>query len=131
MMERLREVLNSHDAAAMAALFSPDYHSVQPVYPNRAFVGNKQVLKNWTAAFSGIPDFHATLVASVSDGQTEWGEWEWRGTHTDGSPYLDRGVIIMIVQDGLISSAHLYMGSVESGGADIDGTVQELFKPPS
>jgi hypothetical protein len=131
MMERLQELQNSHDAAGMAALFSADYQSVQPVHPNRGFGGSQQVLKNWTSVFRGIPDFHATLVAFAKDGQAEWGEWDWRGTYTDGSPFLERGVIIMIVLDGLVSAARLYMEQVESGGGDIDAVVQELFKPPA
>jgi hypothetical protein len=129
-MERLQELQNSHDAAGMAALFSPDYQSVQPAHPNRGFGGSQQVLKNWTSVFEGIPDFHATLVASVTEGQAEWGEWDWRGTYLDGSPFLERGVIIMIVLDGLIRAARLYMEPVESGGGDIDAVVQELFRPP-
>jgi hypothetical protein len=131
MMERLLELQNSHDAAGMAALFSPDYQSRQPVHPNRGFGGSGQVRKNWESVFRGVPDFQATLVASAREGQAEWGEWEWRGTHLDGSPFLERGVIIMIVQDELVSAARLYMEPVESGGGDIDAVVQELFKPPS
>jgi hypothetical protein len=100
MMERLLELQNSHDAAGMAALFAADYQSVQPAHPNRGFGGSQQVLKNWTSVFRGIPDFHATLVASATDGHAEWGEWEWRGTYTDGSPFLERGVIILIVSGG-------------------------------
>jgi ketosteroid isomerase-like protein len=130
MMERLRDVQNSHDAAGMAALFSADYKSDQPVHPNRGFVGNEQVLKNWTTVFSGVPDFQATTLSSVTHGQTEWAEHEWRGTHTDGSPFLMRGVIISSVQDGLISSMRLYMEPVESDGGDIDAAAQDLARPP-
>jgi ketosteroid isomerase-like protein len=130
MMERLQEQQNSHDAAGMAALFSADYQSMQPVHPNRGFGGSAQVRKNWESLFSGVPDFQATILSSVTQGQTEWGEFEWRGTHTDGSPFLMRGVIIFFVQDGLISSLRLYMEPVESDGGDIEVAVQELSKPP-
>jgi hypothetical protein len=130
MMEHLRERQNSHDAAGMAALFSPDYQSVQPIHPNRGFGGSAQVRSNWESVFSGVPDFQARILSSVTQGQTEWAEHEWRGTHTDGSPFLVRGVIILVVQDGLVSAARLYMEPVESGGGDIDAVVQELFKPP-
>jgi hypothetical protein len=114
----------------MAALFSPDYQSVQPIHPNRGFGGSAQVRSNWESVFSGVPDFQARILSSVTQGQTEWAEHEWRGTHTDGSPFLVRGVIILVVQDGLVSAARLYMEPVESGGGDIDAVVQELFKPP-
>ena len=131
MMERLRELQNAHDAAGMAALFSPDYQSVQPVHPNRGFGGSGQVRSNWESVFRGVPDFQATILSSVTQGQVEWAEHEWRGTHTDGSPFWVRGVIILTVQDGLISSARLYMEPVETEGGDIEAAVQELYKPPA
>jgi hypothetical protein len=130
MFERLVEVQNSHDAAGMAALFSADYQSVQPVHPNRGFGGSSQVRSNWESVFSGVPDFQATILSSVTQGQTEWGECEWRGTHTDGSAFLMRGVIIAFVQDELIRGMHLYMEPVESDGGDIEVAVQEMYKPP-
>jgi len=58
------------------------------------------------------------------------GECEWRGTHTDGSAFLMRGVIIAFVQDELIRGMHLYMEPVESDGGDIEVAVQEMYKPP-
>jgi hypothetical protein len=131
MMERLLELQNSHDAAGMAALFSPDYQSVQPIHPNRGFGGSGQVQSNWESVFSGVPDFQATMLSSVTQGRTEWGECEWRGTHTDGSAFLMRGVIILFVKDELISSARLYMEPVESDGGDIEAAVHELYRPPS
>ena len=129
MLERLQELQNSHDAAGMAALFSLDYQSVQPVHPNRGFGGSGQVQSNWESVFSGVPDFQATILSSVTQGQTEWGECEWRGTHTDGSAFLMRGVIILFMQERLVSGAHLYMEPVESEGGDIEAAVQELYKP--
>jgi hypothetical protein len=40
-----------------------------------------------------------------------------------------RGVIILFVQEGLVSGAHLYMEPVESDGGDIEVAVQELYEP--
>jgi ketosteroid isomerase-like protein len=96
----------------------------------RGFRGRSQVLANWTSVFEGVPDFTADLVASSSDGETEWGDWDWRGRHTDGSPFAMRGVTILVVRDGLIAEGRLYMEPVEAGGADIDVAVQQLYKPP-
>jgi ketosteroid isomerase-like protein len=130
MLVRLRDAMNSHDAQQMAALFADDYESSQPVYPDRAFGGRAQVLENWTSVFEGVPDFTADLLASSVDGQTEWGEWDWHGRHADGSHFAMRGVTIMVVRDGLVRQARLYMEPVQLDSGDIDAAVQELYRPP-
>jgi hypothetical protein len=87
------------------------------------------VATNWAAVFDGVPDFHAELIAWSVDQETEWGEWEWRGTHADGSPFLMRGVAILVGLNGLVAEARLYLEPVESGGADIADAVRDLYKP--
>lgn len=131
MLHRLRDAANSHDAEVMASLFAEDYQSTQPLHPSRGFAGRAQVLTNWTSVFEGVPDFTSELVAFSSDGVTEWGEWDWRGRHLDGSPFAMRGVTILVVRDGLIAAARLYMEPVDVEGGDIDVAVQELYKPPT
>lgn len=130
-LERLTEAQNAHDAPRMAAFFAEDYRSAQPAHPSRAFGGRAQVLENWTSVFAGVPDFRAELVASSMDGGTEWGELDWRGRHTDGSPFAMRGVIIAIVRDDLIAGARLYMEPVDRSDDDIDTAVEQLYRPPS
>lgn len=130
MVDRLVSALNAHDPQRMAALFAPDYRSVQPVHPARGFGGREQVQANWTAVFAGVPDFVAELVGSCADGATEWGEWDWRGRHTDGSAFVMRGVTILTVRDGLIADMRLYLEPVDTSGGDIDVAVQELYRPP-
>ena len=131
MLELLKDAINAHDAARMAGLFAEDYESAQPVHPSRAFGGRAQVLANWSSVFEGVPDFTSELVASLMDGETEWGEWDWRGRHVDGSPFAMRGVTILVVRDGLIAEGRLYMEPVELGGGDIDAAVQQLYQPPT
>ncbi len=130
LLERIVDAMNSRNSENVAALFADDYRSFQPVHPNRGFGGSEQVATNWRAVFDGVPDFHAELVAAAVDGQVEWGEWEWRGTHTDGSAFLMRGITILVGRNGLIAEARLYMEPVEVGGSDIDTAVQEMYKPP-
>lgn len=129
MLERLRDATNSHDAGRLASLFAEDYQSAQPLHPSRAFGGRAQVLANWSSVFEGVPDFTSKLVASSVAGETEWGEWDWRGRHTDGSPFAMRGVTILVVRDGLILEGRLYMEPVDVAGGDIDVAVQQLYKP--
>ena len=127
--ERLREAQNAHDAARFAALFTNDYQSAQPAHPNRGFGGSAQVLSNWSMMFENIPDFTADLLAWAVDGDTEWGEFDWHGTHRDGSAFSMRGVVIATIRDSLIAAARLYMEPTEVGGSDIDTVVQELSAP--
>ena len=129
-IERLVEVMNRHDAEAMAALFSPDYRSEQPAHPKRAFVGSAQVRANWTGMFAGVPDLRVECIDSAVDGRTVWTEWRWSGTHTDGTPLAMNGVIVFgLADDDRFASAHLYMEPVEQDGAAIEEAVSELSHP--
>jgi len=110
---RLVAAQNAHDIDAFVSCFAPDYSSEQPAHPDRAFVGSDQVRRNWTAMFAGVPDFRAELLDSATEGPTAWGEFEWHGTKSDGSPLLSRGVIIGTVSDGRLVAARLYMSDVE------------------
>ena len=126
LFERLVAAQNAHDIDAFVSCFAPDYSSEQPAHPDRAFVGSDQVRKNWSAMFAGVPDFHADLVDSATDGSTAWGEFEWRGTKSDGSELHSCGVIIGTVRDGRLTAARLYMEDVEEAGRGIDAAVQRL-----
>jgi ketosteroid isomerase-like protein len=122
----LLEAMNAHDIDAFVSRFAPDYDSRQPAHPDRAFVGRDQVRTNWSAVFSGVPDFRAELVATAVEGDTLWTEWRWRGTHEDGSPLDMAGVIVGGVQDGRLAWARLYVEPVEPGGEGIDAAVREM-----
>ena len=122
----LAEAMNAHDIDAFVSLFAPDYDSRQPVHPDRAFVGRDQVRANWSAVFSGVPDFRAELVATAVEADTLWSEWRWRGTHEDGSALDMAGVIVFGIQGGMFSWARLYVEPVESGGDGIDAAVREM-----
>ena len=89
------------------------------------------MLTNWSSVFEGVPDLSSELVASSVAGETEWGEWAWRGRHPDGTPFAMRGVTILVVRDGLIAEGRLYMEPVDETEADIDAAVQELYRPPA
>ena len=98
-IERLRDAVNRHDPAGMAALFAPDYQSQQPVHPNRGFGGSGQVEANWTEMFAGVPDLKAEVIAAATDGFTCWSEWSWSGRHTDGTDFAMKGCIVMGLRD--------------------------------
>src|SRR5438270_12074841 len=107
-VERLRDATNAHDVDAIVACFADDYRNETPLHPARGFVGNEQVRRNWTQILAAIPDLSTEILASATDGDTVWSEWEHRGTRPDGSPHLMRGVIVFGVRDGLIATARFF-----------------------
>jgi len=125
-VERLHDAMNARDIEAFVACFHEDYRSEQPVHPDRAFSGREQVRENWSAIFAGVPDFTADLVAATADGDTEWSEWRWRGTHADGSRLDMAGVIIFGVRAERMAWARLYVEPVEAAGAGIDSAVRGM-----
>jgi hypothetical protein len=129
-LERITEAQNAHDAEAFASYFAEDYRSAQPAHPGRAFSGRAQVLDNWSSVFAGVPDFRAKLLARCRDGAEEWGEFDWRGHHTDGTTFAMRGVIILSIRDDQIAAGRLYMEPVEQSGGDIYAAVAELYRAP-
>ena len=90
---RALAAMNAHDVDALVACFARDYRGEQPAHPDRAFEGSEKVGENWTSVFSGVPDFEAELLLSATtESGVEIGEWQWRGTYTDGSPFAMRVV---------------------------------------
>ncbi len=120
-VERLNDALNARDIEAFVALFAPDYDSVQPAHPDRAFTGREQVRENWSAIFAGVPDFRSELVSRCADGDTVWSEWRWQGTGLDMA-----GVIVMGIRDEQIAWARLYVEPIEQAGAGIEAAVRQM-----
>jgi ketosteroid isomerase-like protein len=124
--ERLNSAMNAHDIGAFIACFHEDYESEQPAHPDRAFRGREQARQNWSAIFSGVPDFTSELFRVAVSGDTEWSEWHWRGTQSDGAELDMAGVIVCGVRDGRMSWARLYVEPVERAGAGIDAAVRRM-----
>jgi len=123
-ISRLLAAMNAHDLEAAANLMHENYRSEQPAHPNFAFVGRAQMRANWAAMFAGIPDFHAELCRSVTDGDTTWSEWHWSGTTTDGRAYEARGVTLFKIRDGQIVAGRLYMEDVDRDAVSLDEVVE-------
>jgi ketosteroid isomerase-like protein len=124
--ERLLAAMNARDIEAFVDCFAERYESEQPAHPDRAFVGREQVRENWSAIFSGVPDFSAALVSASSEGDTEWSEWRWRGTQADGTKLDMAGVIVAGVSGEALTWARLYVEPVEQEGAGIEAAVREM-----
>src|SRR6478735_4208016 len=124
LMKRLLAALNTHDLDGFVDCFASDYRSEQPAHPGRAFEGREKVRENWTSVFAGVPDFQAELLTSgTAEGPVEIGEWRWRGTHTDGTPFAMEGVTVMGIESEHIAWGRLYMEMVDQDGGDIDAMV--------
>jgi len=126
LVRRLHAAMNSHDLEALVACFDEDYESAQPAHPDRAFRGREQVRANWSAIFSGVPDFRAELVRSNAAGDTAWSEWRWVGTQADGDRLDMAGVIVLGVRDDHVAWARLYIEPIERAGAGIDAAVRDI-----
>lgn len=126
LITRMLAALNARDVDAASALFHENYRSEQPAHPGRAFIGRAQMHANWTAIFTGIPDFRAQLRRSVRDGDVLWCEWVWSGTRTDGLAFESRGVTLFQVEGEFIVAGRLYMQDVETDRIGIEQVVEEI-----
>jgi ketosteroid isomerase-like protein len=107
--KRMLSAQNRHDLDGMVACFSRDYQSEQPFHPERNFIGQAGVRKNWGFFFSTIPDIQADILSETVDGDTVWAELHMHGTQLDGKAHSTRGVTIQRIRDGLIVWARLYI----------------------
>ena len=129
-ISKLRDAMNAHDAASLAASFTPDYRSEQPTHPNREYVGRDTLTSIWGDLFRAVPDLTGEVVAEVPDGANVWVEWYWHGHHTDGSPFEMRGVAITeLTDDGLVAAQRLYGEPVEQEGPAIEEAERQLREP--
>jgi ketosteroid isomerase-like protein len=123
-IKRLQAAQNQQDLEAFLECIDPDYQSEQPVHPDKAFRGREQVRKNWSTIFNGVPNFRSEILHTITDGDTEWTEWHWSGTHAHGKPFEMRGVTIFGVRDNRIVRGRLYMEPVEQSSTGIDAQMQ-------
>src|SRR5690242_1300202 len=107
--EHMIQTLNRHDLDAMVACFAPDFRSEQPLHPERDFVGQAGVRKNWSFFFTTIPDIQIEILREVEEGDTVWAELHYHGTQTDGKKHAVRGVTLMSIQADQIIWARLYI----------------------
>ena len=110
--ECMVQAANRHDLEAMVACFAPDFRSEQPFYPERNFVGQEGVRKNWSFFFSTMPDFRVEVLSEAVAGDTVWAELLYRGTQVDGKKQATRGVTLSGIQGNQIVWTKLYIMTV-------------------
>ena len=100
---------NRHDLEAMVACFATDYRSEQPSHPERDFVGQAGVRKNWSFLFTTVPDMQVEILNEVAEGDTVWAELHFHGMQTGGKEHETRAVSIQGISAGQIIWARLYL----------------------
>jgi ketosteroid isomerase-like protein len=129
LVHRLQRATNEHDVEGVVACFAADYRNDTPAHPDRSFTGREQVRANWTQIFAAIPDVTCEVLRCAVDGDTVWSEWEHRGTRSDGTPHLMRGVVIFGVADGLAAWARFYLEPVQHDAGTVDQAVRRQVMP--
>ena len=112
--ERMLQATNRHDLDAMVACFAPDFRSEQPLHPERDFIGQSGVRKNWSFFFNTVPDIQVDILNEVEERDTIWAEMYYHGTQTDGKKFSIKGVTIQGIQGGQICWARLYIEPVQN-----------------
>lgn len=125
-IDRLVAATNAHDLERLVSCFAPSYVNATPTHPARGFRGPEQVRRNWSTIFSAVPDITVEVVASATEDDQVWTEWEMRGTRRDGTAHAMAGVIIFGVEGDHITSARFYLEPVDTGSGDADAAVQQL-----
>jgi hypothetical protein len=128
-VRRLEQATNEHNLEALVGCFASDYRNETPAHPDRGFTGQDQVRANWSQIFAAIPDLTCQVLCCTVEGATVWSEWEHRGTRSDGTPHLMRGVIIFGVVDGVVAWARFYLEPVQAAAGTVDQAVQRQVTP--
>jgi uncharacterized protein (TIGR02246 family) len=110
--QRLVACINSHDAAAVAALLTPDHRFIDSL---GAEVRGRDALQNgWRQYFSMVPDYQIEVDRVLVDGQQVVLLGVARGTYTtDGSLNPENawsmpGAWRALIRDGLVAEWQVY-----------------------
>jgi ketosteroid isomerase-like protein len=110
---RLRDAINSHDAARVADCFTENYQCDMPMRPSRGFTGRARVRQTYEGIFARVPDLRATVLRSCQDESAVWSEWEMSGTSDEGTPSVSTGVVIILsVVDERIAHTRFYLDTI-------------------
>jgi steroid delta-isomerase-like uncharacterized protein len=83
--KKILKTLNSHDAAAVAKLYTEDAIYYEPNEPE-PLKGREAIEKNYTAYFRAFPDFKAEFTLILTSGEYLILEGYWVGTNTGPMP---------------------------------------------
>jgi steroid delta-isomerase-like uncharacterized protein len=109
--QEIFDTVNTHDAAAAAAMFAEDAE-VYDVAVARPAVGREQIARLYERHFAAIPDALVRVERLVAEGETVVAEWVSCGTHggrlmgipPTGKEVCTRGVSILRYRGGKVVS---------------------------
>lgn len=125
---QLRRAWNTHDLAALAACYHPDYRSEHPLHPERGLTGIADLERSWAALFEAIPGFQAELLRWAAHGDTVWTEWRWSGDSRAGSALQGGGVMVFGLAEEHIAWMRAYTEMVPVAGPDWESVLAEVLR---
>jgi steroid delta-isomerase-like uncharacterized protein len=115
--DRYTDLINAHDAEAIAALFAEDGTFIEPA---GEFKGREAITEYWRVLFAAFPDMQGRDDFKGEVGDSAFNEWTAAGTHSGpletpegtvpatGKPVTFRGCDIIAVRDGRIYEQRAY-----------------------
>lgn len=109
-INRFNDAINRHDAAAVAALLTPDtvFENTGPAPDGARIEGHAAVSGFWAKWFAANPDARFDTEEVVVAGSQCTVRWVYRKLR-DGKPWHLRGVDVFTVRDGRIASKLSYV----------------------
>jgi len=122
-VRKFSETFNSHDATAVANLYTEDavYMLAGEPAPLR---GRKAIEENYAAFFTGFPDIEVEFTLIMTSGNKVMAEGATRGTHTGPFPTPEGDIpptgrkieirfagVLEVTSDGLVAEDRTYFDS--------------------
>lgn len=110
---RKHSFISAGDVAAfiIAAIGNPAVIK-RPFHPERNFIGQAGVRKNWSFFFATMTDYRVEILSEAVEGDTLWAELHFHGTQVDGTKHSTRGVTLSGIQMDQIAWTRLYIETV-------------------
>lgn len=122
LIDRLCLAMNKHDVESVVACFDQEYLSEHPVHAANSLRGHAAIRRKWSKAFREVPDLVVERVRLLTDADTAWVEWRWRGTQLDGTLVAWAGVAIFGVARGQFVWGRPYMDLVDEAAPDMSSS---------
>jgi steroid delta-isomerase-like uncharacterized protein len=135
------DILNSHDAASLAQLYTPQ--TVEH-FPDRICHGGDEIVAYFREVFAAVPDWDIQMVGLAEQGDDVFVQWHMTGTHTGpllgiaptGKSLAIDGIDHFVVRDGKIVSNFVVvdqlqyarqLGMMPPEGSMADRAMKSLF----
>lgn len=114
-LDAFAQAWNRHDAAAIAAMMTPDavmFLSAGPTREGARFTGHDDIIAGANAVFSQMPDVQWLEARHVINGNRGISQWTLTATGPDGQRIETNGCDVFTFRDGLIAVKDTYRKNV-------------------